>query len=153
MVVSFATPRDRDKWPGRQDVLGCATTGCIRDPVRTRQRTGFDLTGAGRDRKVGNCRIFRFTRAVRNHGCVTGLLRHSDGGKRFGQTANLVQFDQNRVSHVRLDTVAQDFGIGDEQIVANELNTFAKRIGQRFPACPVRFVHTVFDRQNGITIR
>src|SRR3546814_2351650 len=54
-------------------------------PVRTRQRAGLDLSAIGGDGEIGNRRVFRFTRAVRHHGGVAGLVGGLDGVQRFGE--------------------------------------------------------------------
>ena len=39
--------------------------------------------------------------------------------------------------------------VGDEQIVAHQLDLLAERVGQQLPAVPIVFGHAVFDRDDG----
>ena len=84
------------------------------DPVRTGHGTGLDLQGIGTDGNVGNGRIFGFTGTVGNDGGITGAFGHFDGSEGFGQGANLIDLDQDRIGNTLLDTFPQNPGIGDE---------------------------------------
>ncbi len=53
---------------------------------------------------------------------VAGVGRHLHGFQRFGQGADLVDLDQNRIGDARLDAARQALGVGDEQIVADQLD-------------------------------
>ena len=64
--------------------------------------------------------------AMRNHVGVRGALGHLDGGKGFRQRADLVDFDQDRIGDALLDAFAQDFGVGDEQVIADQLHLLAE---------------------------
>jgi hypothetical protein len=44
----------------------------------------------------------------------------------------------------------QALGVGDEQIVADELDLGAERVGQQLPAVPIVFGHAVFDGDDRI---
>src|SRR3546814_3792766 len=48
------------------------------------------------------------------------------------------------------DLFGEDRGVGDEQIVADQLHLVAKLLGQVFPAFPVAFRTTVIDRDHRI---
>ena len=78
-------------------------------------------------------------------GRVTRLVRHLDGIERFGQRADLVNLDQNRVAALLVDALLEELDVGDEQIVADKLAALADLFGQQFPASPVGFAHAVFD--------
>ena len=78
---------------------------------------------------------------------------HLDGGDRLGQRPDLIDFDQNAVGNAFLDAAFQPIGVGDEQIVADQLHSFAQAVGQQFPAVPIVFAATVLDRTNGIVVR
>ena len=43
----------------------------------------------------------------------------------------------------------QTIGVGDEQVVADELDLVAERVGDELPAVPVVLGHAVFDREDG----
>ncbi|MNH23146.1 hypothetical protein D3C79_830330 [compost metagenome] len=46
----------------------------------------------------------------------------------------------------------QDPGIGDEQIIADQLNLLAQSLGEVRPALPITFVHPIFDGDNRIRV-
>ena len=83
---------------------------------------------------------------MRRNRSVTGAVSHFDRIERFCQRPDLVHFDQNRIAAAHLDPFFQEFHIRYEQIVADQLALVADLVGQRFPAVPVVFAHTVLDR-------
>ena len=60
------------------------------------------------------------------------------GVQRLGQGADLVDLDQDRVGDAALDALGQDLRVGDEQVVADELDLGPQRSGQRAPSRPSR---------------
>ena len=92
----------------------------------TAQRTGFDLTGVGGHGQVGNGGVFGLTAAVRNNAGVTGAFGHLNGFQRLGQGADLVDLDQDGVGNPFFNAFFEDFAVGDEQIVADDLDFVAQ---------------------------
>ncbi len=89
---------------------------------------------------------------MRDDGAVTGLLRHLDRLEGFGQGADLIEFDQNGVANPLIDPPLQNGGVGHEQIVTDQLDAIADRLGQQAPASPVVLVHAVFDGDDRKTV-
>ena len=89
---------------------------------------------------------------MRNHGGIAGAVCHLDGIQRLGQSTDLVDLDQDGVGNALLDTGGQALHVGDEQVVANQLNAIADGLGQHGPAFPVVLAHTVFQRDDGIGV-
>ena len=116
------------------------------------ERAGLDLPAVGGDGEIGDGGIFRLARAVRHHRGVAGLVRHLDGGQRLGQRADLVDLDQDRIGDAVLDALRQPLDIGDEQIVADELDLVADQVGDDLPALPIVLGHAVLDRDDGIAL-
>lgn len=87
---------------------------------------------------------------MRDNGSVASIFRHLDSSQSFGQRADLVEFDQDGVSDTFFDTFFQDFGVGYEQIVTNQLDFVAQRFSLVCKTFPVRFVQTVFDRYDRV---
>lgn len=85
-------------------------------------------------------------------GGITGLLRHFNGIQGFRQGTNLVDLDQNGVGHLQLNTFGQAFGVGDKEVVPDQLHLLAKALGQHLPAFPILFRHTVLDGDDGIVV-
>src|ERR1700732_2484569 len=77
-------------------------------------------------------------------------MRHIDGGERFGQGANLIYLDQDRIGDAVGDPTRETRDIGDEQIVADELAFLANEPREDLPAFPIILGHRVLDRYNRI---
>jgi len=73
-------------------------------------------------------------------------VSHFDSVQCFCQRTDLVYFNQDRVGTAFFDTHCKEIYVGYEQVVTYQLATVADAFGQLFPAFPVVFVHTVFDR-------
>ena len=89
---------------------------------------------------------------MRDHGGEASSLGHLDGFQGLGQRADLVELDQDRVADLLVDAALEDLGVGDEQVVANQLYLGTDLVGQDFPAGPVGLVHAVFDGDDRITL-
>ena len=77
-------------------------------------------------------------------------MGHFDGFKRFRQSPDLVDLNQDGIGDPFLNPVGQTFGVGDEKIVANQLNLLAEFLCQHLPAVPIVFRHAVFNRQDWV---
>src|SRR4051812_48563716 len=120
----------------------------LRDAIGAARRAGLDLSGSRRDGEVGDERVFRLTRPVRDDGEISRRTRHLDRLERFAQRADLVHFDQNRVADTILDATRETLGIRHEQIVADELAAIAKRRRELRPTGPIVFGESIFDRHD-----
>src|SRR6185369_5901282 len=98
----------------------------------------------------GDGGVFGFTRAVRDDGFPAGLVGHGDGFDGFGGGADLVEFNEDGVGGLFLNALLQEFGVGNEDVVAHELLGLAELFGLRDPALPVVFGETVFDGDNRV---
>ena len=76
-----------------------------------------------------------------------------DRGKGLGERADLVHLDQYCVGHALADRLAQDARVGNEDVVADDLQLPAQTSGQRLPALPVVLRHPVLDRDDRIACR
>src|SRR6185369_7994264 len=115
------------------------------DTVRTRRRAGFDLACAGADCEVGDKSVFALAGAMGDDGGVSVAASEFDGFEGFAYGANLVELDQNRVRSAGLDALGQQLGVGDEEVVADELDFVADLIGEHLPAGPVVLGKAVFE--------
>src|SRR6266852_7164148 len=71
--------------------------------------------------------------------------------KRFGQGADLVDLDQNRVGDPAFYALFETADIGDEEVVADELNLAPEPLGQELPSIPVVFGHAVLDADDRVS--
>ena len=99
----------------------------FRDAIGAARRAGLDLARVGGDREIGDKGVFGLARTVRNDRRVAGFECRLHGVQSFGQRADLIDFDQNRIRHAHLDSFVQPLRVGDKQIVADELRVCAER--------------------------
>src|SRR5882757_3300453 len=109
------------------------------DAIGTGSGTGFNLARAGGDGEIGDKGVFGFAAAMRNDGVVSVFARKFDSVDRFGDAADLIELDENRVGNAFVNATREALGVGDEKIVADELDFLLGRfcadgVGERFPS-------------------
>src|SRR5689334_5867885 len=67
----------------------------LRDAIRTRKRSGFDLCRVRCNREIGDERILSLTGTMRDDRGVLVSLRELDAVECFGEGPDLVDLDQN----------------------------------------------------------
>src|SRR5690606_28938855 len=92
--------------------------------------SGLELSATGGDGEVGDEGVGGLSGAVGDHLRVDGLAADGEGVESFGDGADLVDLDQGGVADVLADGVADDGGVGDEDVVADELGPVAEPGGQ-----------------------
>ncbi len=102
--------------------------------------------------KIGDRRVFGFTAAMAGNAAVAIAMGQLNRLNRFGQRSDLVDLDQDAVGDAFVDAALQSCRVGDEQVVADQLNLVATFVGQHFPAVPVVFAAAVFDRADRILV-
>ena len=70
--------------------------------------------------------------------------------QRLGQSADLVDLDENRVRDSLADALLEALDVGDEEVVADELDLAAEAIRQQLPPHPVVLGHAVLDADDRI---
>src|ERR1051325_1828945 len=113
--------------------------------IGTRKRSGFDLSGVGGDGEIGDEWIFSLAGTMRDDRRAPVSLRELDAVQSFRERADLVDFDQNRISHTQIDSFLQELRVSNEEIVADELYSISEFVSQELPARPIVFRHAVFD--------
>src|ERR1019366_8348854 len=108
-------------------------------------RTCLDLAHAGSYSQVGDARVIGFTGTVRDDCAVSILAGNLNAFERFRQSADLVQLDQNGVGDSISDALAEDRGIGDKVVVADQLNPASERLCHQLPAGVVVFGNPIFN--------
>ena len=138
-----ARPAGRRSSPGRR--RGSPSSSSIRSSwlyfavaVGARRRAGLDLARAERDREVGDRRVLGLARPVGHDRRVAARLREPDRLERLGQRPDLVHLDEDRVADAALDALAQPLGVGDEEVVADELDAVAELGASAAPTRPSR---------------
>ncbi len=80
-------------------------------------------------------------------------MRRFDSVERLGQRTDLVDLDEDGVGNAHLDAVTQARGVGNEEVVTDELYLGADLVGQILPAFPIVFGHAVFDGDDRVLAR
>src|SRR5215208_5752050 len=109
----------------------------------------LELAGVGGDDEVGDGGVLRLAGAVADHGGPAGALGRLHGLKRLGERADLVELDQDGVGGALGDAAPEAGGVGDEEVVADELDALAEAAGEGGPAGPVVLGHAVLDADDG----
>ena len=89
---------------------------------------------------------------MRHHRGIARALRHLDRREGFGERADLVDLDQDGVRDPAADAFAQDLRVGDEDVIAHQLDIAAEAIRQQLPAVPVVLRHRVFDAEDRVLV-
>mmetsp|Transcript_12165 Transcript_12165/g.36664 ORF Transcript_12165/g.36664 Transcript_12165/m.36664 type:complete len:247 (+) Transcript_12165:149-889(+) len=110
---------------------------------------GFDLAGAEADGDVGDEGVFGFAGAVGSHDAPAVGLGELDGVDGLRESADLVDFEEERVAGVVGDGALDAFGIRHREVVADDLDLVADALDQRRPGLPVVLVEGVLDRDDG----
>src|SRR4029453_12621909 len=115
------------------------------DALGAGRGTGLDLARVGGNGDVSNGGVLGFAGAVRGDGGVTGTLGQGNGVQGLGQGTDLVDLDQQGVGRGRLDALLQADRVGDEEVIANQLDLVTDSVGEGLPAFPVVLVQRVFN--------
>ena len=102
------------------------------------------------DRQVGDRGVLGLARAVAHHAAVAVPMGQVDGVERLGQRADLVHLDQEGVGGALVDAAREPLRVGDEQVVADDLDPVVRALGQRCPAGPVVLGERVLDRDDRV---
>ena len=70
----------------------------------------------------------------------------------FGEGTNLVYLDQDRIGGAGVDAFLEEFDVGHEKVITDELGGLADLVGQEFPGSPVVFGAAVLDGNDWITL-
>ena len=101
-------------------------------------RADLDLAGAGRDGEVGDGAVLGLAAAMAEITCGSRLRAPSRTASSVSVSVP-IWFTLTRMllADAPLDARLQPFGVGDEEVVADELDAVAERVGERHPAVPV----------------
>ena len=85
---------------------------------------------------------------MRHHRRVAVRLGQPHGFDRLGERPDLIHLDQDRVADAALDPLLQPLRIGDEEVVADQLNAITELLCQLRPGVPVVLGEPVLDRDD-----
>ena len=90
--------------------------------LRAGRSTSLDLAGAETDDDVGNGDILSLTGAVRNHDTPVGAEGVLGGLDSLGDGTDLVDLEQEGVAGLELDSLLDELGVGDGQVITKSRN-------------------------------
>jgi len=82
--------------------------------------------------------------------CPTGFMSHIYSINGLGNGSDLIQFNQHTIGYVIFNAFGNNCRIGNENIIANNLNFIAQFGIHFFPSAPVIFCQAIFNRANRI---
>src|SRR5438105_11994202 len=119
---------------------------------RPRRRACFDLARVHCHREVGNHGVLRLAAAMADHRRVRVRRRERHRFESLAQRSDLIRLHQERVRHTALEALAQTYEIGDEDIVANQLDAIAEPLREQAPTVPVVLGHPSLDGDDRVAV-
>src|SRR3546814_19340125 len=109
-----------------------------RPPRTTRTYTLFPYTTLFRsgDGEVGDGGVLGLAGAVRHHRRVGGGVGGLHRLQGLAEGADLVHLHQDRVGDALADAVARALRVGEEEVVADELQAVDGAVGEQLPPFP-----------------
>src|SRR5262249_7557971 len=100
----------------------------------------------------GDGGVLRLAAARRDHRPIPRGPRHVDDLQGFRQRADLVWFDEYAVGDLALDAELEPLGVGDEQVVAYQLDIRSDTVSETFPAFPIVFRATILNAYDEVMV-
>jgi hypothetical protein len=99
----------------------------FRNTVRAGGCSSFDLPGVQSNCEVRDGGVFRLARAVRGDSAPSRPVTEIHSFDGLAQRTDLVDLHQQRIRSIFLDGAADAFGVGDEQIITDDLGTYRRQ--------------------------
>src|ERR1035441_3392141 len=87
---------------------------------------------------------------MRHYGCVAVTAAQVEGFQGLGDRPNLVELDEDGVAHALFNAALPALDVGDENVVAHQLDAAAQLVSEDLPARPVVLGEAVFQGDNWI---
>ena len=131
--------------------LRCATAVVFRGALAARERAGLDLSGVHRDREIGDRRVLGLAGAMRHRQWCSPPGALCDTASKVSVRVP-IWFTLTRIELAMppVDAALQPLGVGDEEIVADQLNLVPSRTVRCCQPVPIVLSQPVFDRNNRI---
>src|SRR5262245_51228346 len=120
----------------------------LRHTIGSRGRARLDLPRVRGDRDVGDRRVLRLARAMRDDDPVAVPVRQLHRVQRLRQRPDLVHLDEDRVPHPLRDPAPEEVDVRHEQVVADQLEPSPEPVREGLPALPVGLSEAVLDRHD-----
>ncbi|GIX61506.1 uncharacterized protein BcabD6B2_09410 [Babesia caballi] len=110
----------------------------------------LDLAGAKGNDKVSNEGVLRLTRPVRNHDTPLVGVTQQASVNGLSDGANLVDLEEKRVARFLLQGSLDALGVGDQKVVAHNLDGRTNLLSEHLVRLPVVLVEGVLDGNDGV---
>ncbi|BAC17851.1 conserved hypothetical protein [Corynebacterium efficiens YS-314] len=135
-----------------QQLLDAQQLVVLGHTVGTCRCTGLDLAAVQRDSQIGDGGVLGLTGTVGHHGGVTCAVCHVDGVEGLGEGTDLVDLDQDGVGGLLGDALLQTGRVGDEEVIADDLNLVTDLGGQCDVAIPVVLLQRILDGDDRVLV-
>ncbi len=115
-----------------------------------RRRARLDLAAVGRDGEVGDRGVLGLAGAVAHHAAVAGRWARSTASSVSVSVPIWLTLTSTALAAPCSMPRASRVGVGDEQVVADDLDRVAELLGHRDPAVPVLLGQRVLDRDDRV---
>ena len=137
---------------GAELLLDLEQAVVLGNTLATSRSTGLDLAGVLCHSQVGDGGVRGLAGTVGNHGGEAVLGGQLDGVEGLGDGTDLVQLDQQGVGGAELDALSQTCRVGDQQVVADELQTIAELGGDGSPVFPAFFLERILNGDDRVLV-
>ena len=110
----------------------------LRHALAAGERADLELARVPAHREVHDGHVLGLARARRHDGAEPGALARVQRGARLGDGAGLIRLDQHGVAGLVCGGLAHQRGVGDQVVVADDLDAVAERGGERAACLPGR---------------
>ena len=97
--------------------------------------SALNLTGAQTNNEVSDKVILSFTTAVGYHDAPASFLWHVASLNGFSDRTDLIDFKQQRVAKLLINSVFDSLGVGNQKIITNDLNFAAYSVRELIKLC------------------
>mmetsp|Transcript_54085 Transcript_54085/g.136063 ORF Transcript_54085/g.136063 Transcript_54085/m.136063 type:complete len:475 (-) Transcript_54085:104-1528(-) len=112
----------------------------------------LDLARAQADHQVANERVLRLARSVGDHDAPSVLLRDFARLDGLGDGADLVDLEEEGVACLGVEGLLDALDVGDEEVVADDLDLLAEVLGHLGVALKVVLVEGVLYRHHRVLV-
>ena len=97
---------------------------------------GLDLAGVQCNCQVCNRGVLSLTGTMGGNSGIACLVGHLDCFQSLGYGTDLVQFDQDGISAAKRDSFGKTLGVGNEQVISNQLYLVAQLLWSASASLP-----------------
>ena len=120
--------------------------------LATAGSSGLDLASAKTNSEIGDVVVLGLSRSVAGHDAPSVLLGKLDGIDRLGDGTDLVDLKEQAVGRSLLNGLLDLNGVGDGEVVANNLNLLSDLAADLGPVVPIVLVKGILNGDDGVLV-